>query len=102
MDMGDLIAKYDRRVPRYTSYPTAPHFSSAIDGDAYAEWLASLPGDAALSLYLHVPFCVSLCLFCGCHTTVVRRPEPLAEARWNQPVQKEWRWDEDPPWTGSG
>ena len=78
MDIEDLIARYDRRVPRYTSYPTAPHFSPAVDGGTYAEWLASLPGDTVLSLYVHVPFCASLCLFCGCHTTVVRRPEPLA------------------------
>jgi oxygen-independent coproporphyrinogen-3 oxidase len=78
MDITDLIAKYDRRVPRYTSYPTAPHFSRAVDGTAYAGWLAALPQQAELSLYLHVPFCASLCLFCACHTTVTRRPEPLA------------------------
>jgi oxygen-independent coproporphyrinogen III oxidase len=78
MNLTELIAKYDRRVPRYTSYPTAPHFSTAVDGAAYAAWLAALPDDAALSLYLHVPFCASLCLFCACHTTVARRPEPLA------------------------
>jgi oxygen-independent coproporphyrinogen-3 oxidase len=77
MPIADLIAKYDRRVPRYTSYPTAPHFSPAIDGKTYAAWLRALPLDTVLSLYLHVPFCTRLCLFCGCHTTVVRRPEPL-------------------------
>lgn len=78
MDIPGLIAKYDRAVPRYTSYPTAPHFSTAIDGGVYARWLRTLPEDAALSLYLHVPFCASLCRFCACHTTVVNRPEPLA------------------------
>jgi oxygen-independent coproporphyrinogen-3 oxidase len=77
MDTISLIAKYDRAVPRYTSYPTAPHFSTAIDGGVYARWLRALPEDAALSLYLHVPFCASLCRFCACHTTVVNRPEPL-------------------------
>jgi oxygen-independent coproporphyrinogen-3 oxidase len=77
MDITGLIAKYDRAVPRYTSYPTAPHFSTAIDGGVYAGWLRALPEDAALSLYLHVPFCASLCRFCACHTTVVNRPEPL-------------------------
>ncbi len=77
MDITGLIAKYDRAVPRYTSYPTAPHFTTAIDGGVYARWLRELPEDAALSLYLHVPFCASLCRFCACHTTVVNRPEPL-------------------------
>jgi oxygen-independent coproporphyrinogen III oxidase len=77
MNVADLIAKYDQRVPRYTSYPTAPHFSTAVTADTYVEWLRALPSDTALSLYLHVPFCAQLCLFCGCHTTAVSRPEPL-------------------------
>ena len=63
MELTELIAKYDRRVPRYTSYQTAPHFTPAVDGAAYAGWLAALPDDGELSLYLHVPFCASLCLF---------------------------------------
>jgi oxygen-independent coproporphyrinogen-3 oxidase len=78
METTDLIAKYDRRVPRYTSYPTAPHFSARTDAGVYRSWLAALPDDATVSLYLHVPFCASLCLFCACHTTVARRPEPVA------------------------
>jgi oxygen-independent coproporphyrinogen-3 oxidase len=77
MDTRSLLAKYDRQVPRYTSYPTAPHFSAAVDGALYAGWLSGLPSDTPLSLYLHVPFCDALCLFCGCHTTVARRAEPL-------------------------
>jgi oxygen-independent coproporphyrinogen-3 oxidase len=77
MDISDLIASYDQRVPRYTSYPTAPQFSAAIDGETYATWLRQLPADTALSLYLHVPFCAQLCLFCGCHTAAVHRPEPV-------------------------
>jgi oxygen-independent coproporphyrinogen III oxidase len=78
MDLEALLAKYDRRVPRYTSYPTAPHFTPAVDASRYAAWLRELPRDAELSLYLHVPFCAALCLFCGCHTTVQRRPDVLA------------------------
>jgi len=77
MDTAALIAKYDRPVPRYTSYPTAPHFSAAVGASDYADWLRALPDDAALSLYLHVPFCAALCRFCACHTTVVRQAEPL-------------------------
>ena len=78
MDVASLIEKYDARVPRYTSYPTAPHFSPAIDAARYRGWLAALPDGAALSLYLHVPFCTRLCWYCGCHTTVVNRPAPVA------------------------
>src|SRR4051794_37042203 len=77
MDISELIAKYDRAVPRYTSYPTAPHFSPAIDGKVYADWLRTLPEDVALSLYLHVPFCASLCRFCACNTTVLTGREAL-------------------------
>jgi oxygen-independent coproporphyrinogen-3 oxidase len=68
-----LLAKHDRPVPRYTSYPTAPHFGPAIGAEAYGGWLQALPADATISLYAHVPFCDSLCWFCGCHTRVVRR-----------------------------
>ena len=68
----------DRRLPRYTSYPTAPHFDPAIDAGTYAGWLRAIPAGETLSLYLHVPFCAALCLYCGCHTTVVRRYAPIA------------------------
>ena len=77
MDIAALIEKYDRRVPRYTSYPTAPHFSAAVTGERYAAWLGGLAAGTNLSLYLHVPFCAALCRFCACHTTVVRHAEPL-------------------------
>jgi oxygen-independent coproporphyrinogen-3 oxidase len=73
----DLIAKYDARVPRYTSYPTAPHFEPGVDDPAYGSWLRELPDGAAASLYLHVPFCASLCLYCGCHTAVVHGQKPI-------------------------
>ncbi|MDE2582212.1 MAG: oxygen-independent coproporphyrinogen III oxidase [Rhodospirillales bacterium] len=78
MNVETLLAKYDRRVPRYTSYPTAPQFSAAVDAARYRQWLAGLADAAPLSVYLHVPFCAELCWFCGCHTTVTRRAEPLA------------------------
>lgn len=67
----------NERIPRYTSYPTAPHFSTAVGPDRYADWLRRLPVDASLSLYLHVPFCRSLCWYCGCTTTITRHTEPV-------------------------
>src|SRR5699024_2114085 len=71
------ILKHSRPVPRYTSYPTAPHFHRGIDGDTYAGWLAELPAEAPLSLYIHIPFCDTLCWFCGCHMQVVRDSRPV-------------------------
>ncbi|WP_201841034.1 oxygen-independent coproporphyrinogen III oxidase [Microvirga zambiensis] len=74
----ELIARYDQRVPRYTSYPTAPHFKPDITPETYASWLAELVPDKPLSLYLHVPFCAELCLYCGCNTTVTRSYKAVA------------------------
>jgi oxygen-independent coproporphyrinogen-3 oxidase len=67
----------EKAVPRYTSYPTAPNFGSAVDAAVYRSWLASLSPDATLSLYLHVPFCRELCHYCGCHTKATMRDEPV-------------------------
>jgi oxygen-independent coproporphyrinogen III oxidase len=75
--MPNALALAEQSVPRYTSYPTAPHFSAAVGAETYADWLCALPAAATLSLYIHVPYCTELCLYCGCHTKMVRRREPL-------------------------
>lgn len=67
-----------RRAPRYTSYPTTPHFSAAVGMAEYEGWLAALPASAKLSLYLHVPYCRTMCWYCGCQTKIVARDEPVA------------------------
>ncbi len=76
MNRDDLL-RYDQRVPRYTSYPTAADFSPTVDAACYGEWLAALRPGEKISLYLHIPFCRELCWFCGCHTTVIRSPRPV-------------------------
>lgn|SRR5271169_260578 len=73
----NLLKYLDQRVPRYTSYPTAVQFGSDVSARSYESWLAVLPPDEPVSIYIHVPFCAELCLYCGCHTTVVRRYAPI-------------------------
>ncbi len=73
---NDLLT---RRLPRYTSYPTAPHFHDGIGEQDYRDWLAALDPASPVSLYMHTPFCRELCWFCGCNTRVVRREGVIAD-----------------------
>jgi len=71
----ELLKRYDRPGPRYTSYPAAPQFTSAFgiaDLSAHAERSNLQPGPRALSLYVHVPFCFSPCFYCGCNRLITR------------------------------
>ena len=69
----ELIKRYDGRGPRYTSYPTALQFSERLGEPEYrANALSSNAGGAPLSLYVHIPFCHSLCYYCGCNKIVTR------------------------------
>ena len=63
-----LLAYAERQAPRYTSYPSAPHFGAHIDAATYRGWLSRLPASAALSVYMHVPYCKQMCWYCGCNT----------------------------------
>ena len=68
-----LLEKYDIPAPRYTSYPTVPYWDEAPNIDNWISSLkSSLEGDSSWSLYLHIPFCESLCTFCGCNTTITK------------------------------
>ncbi len=76
----NLIETYgDARLPRYTSYPTAPRFSAAIGAGTYGDWLAAIPAREAVSLYLHIPFCRSMCWYCGCHTSITQKDQPILD-----------------------
>ena len=72
---ADLLRRYDRPGPRYTSYPTAPQFASDFDEAALRETIAASNGDPIprrLSLYVHVPYCMSPCFYCGCNRIITR------------------------------
>jgi oxygen-independent coproporphyrinogen-3 oxidase len=68
----ELLKKYSVPGPRYTSYPTAPYFHTGFGESDWAETLAVPAADRGLSLYVHIPFCDSLCYYCGCNMVVTR------------------------------
>ncbi len=88
---ADLIRRYDKPGPRYTSYPTAVEFHEGVDARVYAEHLrrASAAADEPLSLYLHLPFCEERCLYCGCNVVITRKRE--VEERYLEVLKREIR-----------
>lgn len=71
------LGLFDARVPRYTSYPTAPHFGPETGPRDFAAWIEAVPERSEISLYLHVPFCRRLCWFCACRTQGTTSDEPV-------------------------
>ena len=75
----DLIVRYGGRGPRYTSYPTALQFDESLSPDNYRDKSAeSNASDVPLSLYVHIPFCHTLCYYCGCNKIVTRNEARVA------------------------
>jgi oxygen-independent coproporphyrinogen-3 oxidase len=79
LSRADLVAKYDGRAPRYTSYPTAVQFTPEVTAKTYQTWFAQLATDDPVSLYLHIPFCARLCWYCGCNTRAVNHHAPISD-----------------------
>ena len=71
------LGLFDARVPRYTSYPTAPHFAGGVGPDEFTRWIEAVPEYSEVSLYLHVPFCRRLCWFCACRTQGTTSDDPV-------------------------
>ena len=74
MTLAELIRKYDIPAPRYTSYPTVPYWT---DAPTLENWQQSLqraltPPSTRWSMYVHIPFCETLCTFCGCNTAITK------------------------------
>lgn len=90
-EMITLLEKYDVPCPRYTSYPTVPYWD---DSPTTSDWLSSLnrafsAKDTPYSLYLHIPFCETLCTYCGCNTKITKNHNK--ELPYVEKLLKEWQ-----------
>ncbi len=90
--MCDLVQKYNVPGPRYTSYPTVPYWD--VDSFSGKQWNTTVlrafteSQDEGISIYIHLPFCESMCTFCGCHKRITKRHD--VELPYIQAILKEW------------
>ncbi len=78
----ELIRRLDKNGPRYTSYPTADRFDDTFNAERYSQWIAKreIGGNTRpLSLYIHVPFCNTLCFYCACNKVITKDRSKSAE-----------------------
>ncbi len=68
----DLIRRLDRNGPRYTSYPTADRFAGTFNAESYQNWVSKRDPGRPLSLYIHIPFCNTLCFYCACNKIITK------------------------------
>lgn len=73
------LLRHNRNTPRYTSYPTVPQFHTDIGSSRQREWLKALGDGDTLSLYLHIPYCKTLCWYCGCNTKATSKYAPVRD-----------------------
>lgn len=87
-----LLNKYNVLVPRYTSYPTVPFWKEAIDESqwktVFQQQFSLSNSREGISLYLHLPFCESLCTYCGCNKKITSNHS--VEAQYMEALEKEW------------
>lgn len=86
-----LLSKYDKPIPRYTSYPTVPYWQSdSIDTEAWKKSVLNTLAqeDGELSIYVHLPYCESLCTFCACNKRITKNHN--VEDKYINTVLKEW------------
>ncbi len=94
--MKNLFEKYDVPAPRYTSYPTVPYWEVSPTADQWSQNLKSIlsANSKSLSIYIHIPYCETLCTFCGCNTVITKdhkKEDPYVEsvlAEWQTYVKK--------------
>ncbi len=88
-----LIRKYNQPVPRYTSYPTVPFWKSDISVDQWRETFADQfhrhNASGGISIYVHLPFCESLCTYCGCNKKITQNHS--VEEEYLTAIEKEWK-----------
>ena len=94
MITNSLIQKYNVPGPRYTSYPTVPYWDEA--GISNQDWISTFQHsfnesnkEKGISIYIHLPFCESLCTFCACHKYITKRHE--LELPYIETILKEWK-----------
>ena len=80
MDLVNTLRRnglFDAKVPRYTSYPPANRFVAGIGARHQLDWMANVPGNEPVSVYVHIPFCRRLCWFCACRTQGTKTLAPV-------------------------